>query len=194
MDIESWTVEDVQSWLKSEKASPAAIEQFRAQEINGEALLTLEEADLVSLGLETMGPRRILYKKIQKLRGVDIVKVLQERDTAPRSLPTEETDSGHSGHVDSRSSKDASPPNDAKHVSNGSKSKPASEGVKHPSEASKQGVPSPPESAEIAANRRIAPNEAPAAVAATAPSTAASAAARARLASNKSMPRVGLRI
>ena len=83
MDCENWTVEDVSSWLAKEKVSPTAVALFRAQEINGEALLALEEADLVYLGLETLGPRRVLYKKIQKLRGVDVLRQLHERDTAP---------------------------------------------------------------------------------------------------------------
>ena len=83
MDCENWTVDDVSSWLAKEKVSPTAVALFRAQEINGEALLALEEADLVYLGLETLGPRRVLYKKIQKLRGVDVLRQLHERDTAP---------------------------------------------------------------------------------------------------------------
>ena len=126
MEFENWTVDDVQIWLKSEKVNPAVTEQFRLQEINGEALLTLEEADLVSLGLETMGPRRVLYKKIQKLRGVDIVKLLHERDSAPRIPITEDGDgSGLSGHAIADPKHDADDQPFAAATSNGSRGDPA---------------------------------------------------------------------
>lgn len=65
--VESWTVIDVVNWLK-ESGFKEYVTNFQKNDIDGELLLQLDLAKLKDIGIESLGQRVTLLKKIQTLQ------------------------------------------------------------------------------------------------------------------------------
>ena len=64
----NWSIRDVSKFLELQNVPAEVIHRFEEEEINGEALLTLDNSDLRTLGITKLGPRKILLARIQELR------------------------------------------------------------------------------------------------------------------------------
>lgn len=67
LDIDSWTVNDVNEWLVSAQLSQYSA-SFIANEISGLVLLDLTLDDLDYMGVSILGHRKIILKSIEDLR------------------------------------------------------------------------------------------------------------------------------
>ena len=74
-DVSLWGVQRVCEWLHEKGIDDAAIKNFAENEVNGVALLLLEDDELVQLGVGVLGPKLILtratatWKEKKKERG-----------------------------------------------------------------------------------------------------------------------------
>uniref|UniRef100_A0A673U8B6 Deoxynucleoside triphosphate triphosphohydrolase SAMHD1 n=1 Tax=Suricata suricatta TaxID=37032 RepID=A0A673U8B6_SURSU len=72
-DHQSWGPEQVCCFLtRCGFSDPGLLERFRENKITGSILLHLNESDLESLGISTLGDRKKLYNYIQQLREVHV--------------------------------------------------------------------------------------------------------------------------
>uniref|UniRef100_A0A8C8WE39 Deoxynucleoside triphosphate triphosphohydrolase SAMHD1 n=1 Tax=Panthera leo TaxID=9689 RepID=A0A8C8WE39_PANLE len=80
-DHQTWGPEQVCCFLKrSGFSDPGLLERFRGNKITGSILLHLNESDLESLGISTLGDRKKLHNYIQQLKEihVDAMKVIND--------------------------------------------------------------------------------------------------------------------
>ncbi|XP_047708195.1 deoxynucleoside triphosphate triphosphohydrolase SAMHD1 isoform X1 [Prionailurus viverrinus] len=80
-DHQTWGPEQVCCFLKrSGFSDPGLLERFRGNKITGSILLHLNESDLESLGISTLGDRKKLHNCIQQLKEihVDAMKVIND--------------------------------------------------------------------------------------------------------------------
>ncbi|KAF0874296.1 deoxynucleoside triphosphate triphosphohydrolase SAMHD1 [Crocuta crocuta] len=80
-DHQTWDPEEVCCFLKRcGFGDPGLLERWRGHKITGSILLRLNESDLESLGISTLGDRKKLYNSIQQLREihVDAMKVIND--------------------------------------------------------------------------------------------------------------------
>ena len=66
--IIKWSVREVAKFLDHQNIPLDIIRRFEDEEINGEALLLVDESDLIALGVSKLGPRRILLARIDELK------------------------------------------------------------------------------------------------------------------------------
>ena len=60
-NLYTWGVREVIRWLESLNVGQEALQRFEEEEISGEALVSLSEADLSSLGCTKLGPRKVAH-------------------------------------------------------------------------------------------------------------------------------------
>ncbi|KAJ3020357.1 UNVERIFIED_CONTAM: WD repeat, SAM and U-box domain-containing protein 1 [Siphonaria sp. JEL0065] len=66
---EEWSIEDVAGWVGLKGGSEAVVKSFEEQEIDGAALITLSNEDLINeLGIKSLGMRRKILAGIEKMK------------------------------------------------------------------------------------------------------------------------------
>jgi len=66
--VTKWTVDEVGQWLKSRGVKASTVDEFKENDIDGEALVTLDDDDLASMGVAKEANRKRLLRSIKKLR------------------------------------------------------------------------------------------------------------------------------